>query len=169
MLTQNWDKKNTQPVTNIDAHVVFFPLERLKATAEQKEEREGGVRWGGRESHGKQSGCCHMVHVCRLSRGEEEFWREVCVRSEKPWCILSCSPINKLKNCFDQKANDGNPCHKSKGECAVYLIVMLNVACLCTAFNKELCDVVNFVAQCSLVKPLPLVWQLVLETQITRK
>lgn len=34
----------------------------------------GGRRdgWGGGESHGKQSGCCHMVHVCRLSWLEEE-------------------------------------------------------------------------------------------------
>lgn len=42
----------------------------LKRVEAEQEVAEGSAGWGGRESHGGQSGCCHMVHVFRLSKGE---------------------------------------------------------------------------------------------------
>lgn len=92
----------------------------------KQEQVWGRERWG-RESHGKQSGCCHMVCVCRLSWGEEEFCREVCVR--KNLQCFSCSPqqveaLNRIKAraALTKNSYYGNPCHKSKGEVAIYFI-----------------------------------------------
>lgn len=65
-----------------------------------------------------------MVHVFRLRKGGGVPERSLCKKWET-CCGLSCSPpFNKLRSRFDQKATDGDPCHKSKGESTPTLILM---------------------------------------------